>query len=56
MSLDIEELSEEELTRIKARFERLARKARDETAVSQAGSAILQECPGPAIIAQAKSD
>ena len=29
--LDIEELSEEELDRIKARFERLARKARKET-------------------------
>ena len=29
--LDIEELSEEELDRIKARFERLARKAREET-------------------------
>ncbi|MGA2181086.1 MAG: low affinity iron permease family protein [Verrucomicrobiota bacterium] len=33
--LDIEELSEEELDRIKARFERLARKARDESGVSQ---------------------
>ena len=29
--LDIEELSEEELDRIKARFERLARKARDDS-------------------------
>src|SRR5664280_3053596 len=33
--LDIEELSEEELDRIKARFERLARKARDESVASQ---------------------
>ena len=33
--LDIEELSEEELDRIKARFERLARKARDESGAGQ---------------------
>jgi low affinity Fe/Cu permease len=33
--LDIEELSEDELDRIKARFERLARKARDESGVGQ---------------------
>ena len=33
--LDIEELSEEELDRIKARFERLARKAREETSASR---------------------
>jgi low affinity Fe/Cu permease len=33
--LDIEELSEEDLDRIKARFERLARKARDESGVGQ---------------------
>ena len=33
--LDIEELSEEELDRIKARFERLARKARDESSDGQ---------------------
>jgi low affinity Fe/Cu permease len=33
--LDIEELSEEDLDRIKARFERLARKARDESSVGQ---------------------
>jgi low affinity Fe/Cu permease len=36
--LDIEELSEEELDRIKARFERLARKARDESGAGQTGS------------------
>lgn len=33
--LDIEELSEEELDLIKARFERLARKAREESSVGQ---------------------
>src|SRR5450759_2544049 len=33
--LDIEELSEEDLNRIKARFERLARKARDESSAGQ---------------------
>ena len=33
--LDIEELSEAELDRIKARFERLARKARDESSTGQ---------------------
>jgi low affinity Fe/Cu permease len=33
--LDIEELSEEELDRIKARFERLARKARDDSGAGQ---------------------
>ena len=32
--LDIEELSEEDLDRIKARFERLARKARQEPLIS----------------------
>ena len=35
--LDIEELSEDELDRIKARFERLARKARAESVVGQPG-------------------
>jgi low affinity Fe/Cu permease len=34
--LDIEELSEEELDRIKARFERLARKAREASGTGQA--------------------
>jgi low affinity Fe/Cu permease len=34
--LDIEELSEEELDRIKARFEHLARKAREESSSGQA--------------------
>ncbi len=36
--LDIEELSEEDLDRIKARFERLARTARAETVAGQADS------------------
>ena len=40
--LDIEELSEEELDRIKARFERLARKARDESSAGHTES-IRQE-------------
>ena len=38
--LDIEELSEEELDRIKARFERLARKARDEPSPVLTGAAL----------------
>ncbi|MDR3460347.1 MAG: low affinity iron permease family protein [Verrucomicrobiae bacterium] len=37
--LDIEELSEADLDRIKARFERLARKARDESTAGQPGAA-----------------
>jgi len=46
--LDIEELSEEELDRIKARFERLARKARKESGAGQAqpiGTEARQETP-----------
>jgi low affinity Fe/Cu permease len=35
--LDIEELSEEELDRIKARFDRLAQKAREESRSGHAG-------------------
>ena len=35
--LDIEELSEAELDRIKTRFERLARKAREESSPGQTG-------------------
>lgn len=42
--LDIEELSEAELDRIKARFERLARRARDETKPT-AASAVNQSKP-----------
>jgi len=45
--LDIEELSEVELDKIKTRFERLARKARDETSVSE--SAVTVNSP-PKII------
>jgi len=43
--LDIEELSEAELDRIKARFERLARKARDVSVPGQTG--LIQQ-PAPA--------
>lgn len=51
--LDIEELSEEELDRIKARFERLARKAREETstppleAIRQLDRAVVAVSPSP---------
>lgn len=45
--LDIEELSEEDLDRIKARFERLARKARAEAGADPA-DLIHQEEPPPA--------
>lgn len=38
--LDIEELSETDLDRIKTRFERLARKARDESAAGQPAAAV----------------
>ena len=50
--LDIEELSEEELNRIKARFERLARKARDESDASQPDLTNREERPDPAVLAQ----
>jgi len=50
--LDIEELSEVELDQIKARFERLARKAREEPRNSQIES-IRQEDHQDAAIAQA---
>jgi low affinity Fe/Cu permease len=43
--LDIEELSEEELDKIKARFERLARKARNESAAGEA-EAVAPPDPG----------
>jgi len=46
--LDIEELSEEDLDRIKARFERLARKARDESNVGGSDAAAVVP-PGPLI-------
>jgi low affinity Fe/Cu permease len=44
--LDIEELSEEDLNRIKERFERLARKARAESVTSQPEAAIINQ-PNP---------
>ena len=50
--LDIEELSEAELDQIKARFERLARKAREEPRISQTES-IRREDHQDAAIAQA---
>ena len=50
--LDIEELSEEELDRIKTRFERLARKAREESATGQTGSPFPENHP-VAVIAPA---
>lgn len=49
--LDIEELSEEELDRIKARFERLARKARAETSAGQTGATHAEEHIDQAVVA-----
>ena len=43
--LDIEELSEEELDRIKARFERLAQKAREESSASQTERILREDRP-----------
>src|ERR1017187_3856813 len=50
--LDIEELSEADLDRIKARFERLARKARDESDASPPDFTNREERPNPTVIAQ----
>src|ERR1035437_3356844 len=50
--LDIEELSEEDLDRIKARFERLARKARDESSAGQTEFISREGHQDPAVIAQ----
>lgn len=50
--LDIEELSEEELDRIKARFERLARKARKESSASQTDSIRREGQPEVLVTAQ----
>jgi low affinity Fe/Cu permease len=50
--LDIEELSEEDLDRIKARFERLARKARDESSAGQTEFIRPEGHQDPAVIAQ----
>ena len=48
--LDIEELSEVELDRIKARFERLARKAREEPSTSQTESIRREDHQDAAIV------
>ena len=50
--LDIEELSEEDLDRIKARFERLARKARDESSAGQTELIRREGHQDAAVIAQ----
>ena len=50
--LDIEELSEEDLDRIKARFERLARKARDESSAGQTEFIRREGHQDAAVIAQ----
>jgi low affinity Fe/Cu permease len=52
--LDIEELSEEDLGRIKARFERLARKARDESSIGQTEFISRENHPDATVIAQSK--
>lgn len=51
--LDIEELSEEELDRIKMRFERLARKAREDSGAGQPESIRREDNQAAAVIAQA---
>lgn len=50
--LDIEELSEADLDRIKARFERLARKAREESSPGQTDCIRQEGHQGAAVIAQ----
>jgi low affinity Fe/Cu permease len=54
--LDIEELSEDDLDRIKARFERLARKAREESSAGQTDFVRRDDQPAVAVIASAKPD
>ncbi len=49
--LDIEELSEDDLDRIKARFERLARKAREESGTGQTSEFIRTDTNQEAVIA-----
>lgn len=49
--LDIEELSEAELDRIKSRFEVLARKAREESSASQPGFIPREHGQGAAVVA-----
>jgi low affinity Fe/Cu permease len=53
--LDIEELSEEELDRIKSRFERLARKARDKSVAGPAQSVRQEDSPDVVIVANASA-
>ena len=53
--LDIEELSEAELDRIKSRFEVLARKAREESSPSQPGFIPRENRRDAAVIAQANT-
>jgi low affinity Fe/Cu permease len=48
--LDIEELSEKDLDRIKARFERLARKARDESGAGQTELTRREDYPDAAVV------
>ena len=48
--LDIEELSEEDLDRIKARFERLARKAREESSAGQTELVCQEVLPDAAVV------
>jgi low affinity Fe/Cu permease len=50
--LDIEELSEEELDRIKTRFERLAQKAREESGAGHAEFVLHESHQDEAVIAQ----
>jgi low affinity Fe/Cu permease len=50
--LDIEELSEDELDRIKARFERLARKARDDSGAGQTELIRREDRQDAAVIVQ----
>jgi low affinity Fe/Cu permease len=54
--LDIEELSEEELDKIKARFERLARKARKESSAGETDIIPREIQPEAAVIAQSNPD
>ena len=48
--LDIEELSEQDLDRIKARFERLARKAREESSAGQTELVCQEVLPDAAVV------
>jgi low affinity Fe/Cu permease len=54
--LDIEELSENDLGRIKARFERLAKKAREESGAGQTGFTVPVSNTNTAVINHLGSD